>query len=418
MLRGQLLRRFKVIVPAAVTTALLAVSPAASALDSADVLPEHINSPAVKIGVISGIGQRYVQDGSLMSLTDYNSITFDAKKLVSMEPRAQQLISVLNQFGQQNMGDALTLGTLKIDLQPQINYIAPVHAYGITKKWTVAVGVPVIHYQNKVTLSQSGSNLEVLRSHAGGLSPELSSAFDELNVSLADAVQKELASKGYKPIASHDDTFIGDVQLVSLYQIFNNKRTALLSKTVFNLPTGPKDDPDDLTDLSTFGQPAIQEVGVLTHMLTPKFRLSGILTAQVNLPDRIDKRVPKSADDGLPDASTKENVNRRTGDMLQVGVSTLYSFASRWSAGAGLDLMAKAADHFWGDRGTRYDLLATDTNQTAATVRLGVTYDTINAYLAKQAFMPGMITYTYSDIVRGLNIARQTTHELWFTMFF
>ncbi len=401
---------------AIVCAALWMVSVTSAALDSADVLPEHINSPAVKIGVISGLGQRYGSDGSLMSLEDANSVTFDAQKLVSIEPRAQQLIGVLNQFPKA-YGDALTLGTLHIDVTPQVNYIAPVHAYGLTSKWTVAVGVPVIHYQSKVALSQSGSNVDVLKNKLG-LSPELVSAFNELSGSLVDSAQKELAVRGYKPLVNHDTTFLGDVQLVSLYQIFNNKKTALLSRTVFNLPTGPKGDPDDLTDLNTFGATSIDEVGVLTHMINSKFRVSGIATLRYNVPDRLEKRVPTNSDDALPDASTKEMVGRKTGDMVQLGVSTMYWFLNRWSAGAGLDLMTKAADTFSGDRGTRYDLLSSGTNATSATMRLGVTYDTINAYLAKQAFMPGMITYTYSDVIRGLNVARQTTHELWFTMFF
>ena len=401
---------------AILSAALFMVSAAAAALDSADVLPEHINSPAIKIGVISGLGQRYGSDGSLMSLEDANSITFDAKKLVAIEPRAQQLVGVLNQFPKA-YGDALTLGTLHIDVMPQVNYIAPVHAFGITSKWTVAVGVPVIHYQSKVALTQSGSNIDTLKSQLG-LSPELVSAFNELSGSLVDSAQKELAIRGYKPLVSRDATFLGDVQLVSLYQVFNNKRTALLSKTVFNLPTGPKGDPDDLTDLKTFGATSIDEVGVLTHMVTSKFRVSGIATLRYNLSDRIEKRVPTKPDDALPDASTKEMVGRKTGDMIQLGVSTMYWFLNRWSAGAGLDLMTKAADTYSGSHEARYDLLSTDTNATSATMRLGVTYDTINAYLAKQAFMPGMITYTYSDVIRGLNVARQTTHELWFTMFF
>jgi hypothetical protein len=398
---------------------ILAAGLQARALDSSDVLPAHINSPSVRIGYISGIGQRYTGNGSLMSLTDANSITFDAKKLVSIEPRVQQLIAVLNQFGQQQMGSALTLGTLHINIEPDVNYYAPIHAYGITDKWTVAVGVPIIHYKNNIGLSQEGSNLEAIQAQAGGISPELDSAFDELHAGLVQSAQKELSGKGYKPLQNVDTTFIGDVQLVSLYQVFNNKRTALLTKTTFNLPTGPKDDPDDLTDLSDFGQTSISEGAVLTYMLTPKLRLSGLLTGTYGLPDKIDKRVPTSPDDSLPDISTKQNVNRQIGPSVSVGASTMYWFTQRWSAGAGFDIMTKAADKYWGSlRGSRYDLLQADTNQTSERIRLGVSYDTISAYLAKSAFMPAMISYTYSDTIAGVNIARQTIHELWLTMFF
>jgi len=391
----------------------------AQALDSSDVLPAHINSPSVRIGYISGIGQKYTSDGSLMSLTDVNSITFDSKKLISIEPRVQQLISVLNQFGQQQMGSALTLGTLHINIDPSVNYYAPINAYGITDKWTIAVGVPIIHYRNNIALTQEGSNLAAIQGQAGGISPELDSAFDELRKGLVHSANEELAGKGYKALQNVDTTFVGDIQLVSLYQIFNNKRTALLTKTTFNLPTGPKDDPDDLTDLSDFGQTSVSEGAVLTYMLTPKFRLSGLLTGTYGIPDKIDKRVPTSADDALPDASTKENVNRQIGSSLSLGASTMYWFSQRWSAGVGFDVLTKAADKYWGAKsGSRYDLLESETAQTSERVRFGVTYDTISAYLAKQTFMPAMVSYTYSDTIAGVNIARQTIHELWLTMFF
>ncbi len=395
------------------------MSAQAFALDSSDVLPSHINSPSVRIGYISGIGQKYTNNGSLMSLTDVNSITFDSKKLVSIEPRVQQLISVLNQFGQQQMGNALTLGTLHINIDPSVNYYAPINAYGITDKWTIAVGVPIVHYKNKIGLTQSGSNLDAIQKQAGGISPELDSAFDELHAGLIQSAQKELSGKGYKPLQNVDTTFVADTQLVSLYQIFNNKRLALLTKTTFNLPTGPKDDPDDLTDLSDFGQTTVSEGAVLTYMLLPKLRVSGLLTGTYGVPDRIDKRVPTSPDDSLPDISTKQNVNRQVGSSLSLGVSTMYWFTQKWSAGAGYDIITKAADRYWGERsGSRYDLLETDTSQIAHKVRFGVSFDTISAYLAKQAFMPAMITYTYSDTIAGVNIARQTVHELWLTMFF
>ena len=396
----------------------LLVSPA-QALDSSDVLPAHINSPSVRIGQISGIGQKYTSSGSLMSLTDINSQTFDAKKLMSIEPKVAQLVAVLNQFGQQQMGSALTLGTLHIDIAPTVNYYAPINAYGITDKWTVAVGVPIVHYKNQIGLSQSGSNLDAIQKQAGGISGELDSAFDELRAGLVDSAKKELAGKGYKPLQDVDTTFLADIQLVSLYQLFNNKRMALLTKTAFNLPTGPKDDPDDLTDLSDFGQTNVSEGLVLTYMLTPKLRLSGLLTGAYGIPDKIDKRVPTSPDDGLPDASTKQNVNRQIGASVSVGASTMYWFTQRWSAGLGFDVMTKAADKYWGSKaGSRYDLLETETAQTSERVRLGISYDTISAYLAKSAFMPAMITYTYSDTINGVNIARQTVHELWLTMFF
>jgi hypothetical protein len=51
-------------------------------------------------------------------------------------------------------------------------------------------------------------------------------------------------------------------------------------------------------------------------------------------------------------------------------------------------------------------------------MRLGLTYDSTTAYQRKEAWLPAMISYEYSDTIRGLNIERQTIHEIWLTLFF
>ena len=88
---------------------VLALSPLARAMDSTEVLPEAINSPSVRIGFVSGIGFRFLSSGDLMSLNDINSIEFDAKALSAFEPRVNELVGVLNQFGNQRLGDQLSL---------------------------------------------------------------------------------------------------------------------------------------------------------------------------------------------------------------------------------------------------------------------------------------------------------------------
>lgn len=388
------------------------------ALDSADVLPAHINSPAIRFGQISGIGERYTATGALVTLTDANSIVFDATKLAQIEPRVQQLVNVLNQFGQQNMGDALTLGTLHININPQINYIAPVHAFGITKKWTLGVGVPVIRYSNDINMYQSGSNLEAIRAQTGGLSAQMDSAFDELSVGLVSQAQKELSSKGYLPLENHRETFIGDVQVASLYQIYNDTKYGVLTKTTLGLPTGPQDDPDDLADLGTFAYTSVEQTLLGTYRPRANWRLSAKAGVRYTLPDRIEKRVPKDETDSLPDANSKENVSRTNGILGSIGASTSYFFLRRWSAGLGVDYLAKAADSYSGSRGGRYDLLARETNSSATRMRVGISYDTISAYFSKAAMIPAMISYEFSDTIRGFNVERQTVHELTLTLFF
>jgi hypothetical protein len=390
----------------------------AQALDSASVLPTGINSPAVRMGFVSGIGQRYLSDGSLMSLNDYNSIEFDASSLMRIEPRLKDLVSVLNQFGRHELGNALHLGALRIATLPEVRYLAPLHAYGVTSRWTVALGVPIVNYTNRLSLAQSGSNVSAIRSQVTGISRELDDAFDRLNVSLVASANQELATKGYKPLANRDETYVGDLQVASLYQFHASKKSTALWKTFLNLPTGPGDDPDDLADLGIFGQTAIDQVAIMTTQVHRRVKLSGKASYRFNIPDSVIKRVPRTPEDSLPDASTKEMVRRKTGDSASVGVSGSLSLLRTLNVGLGYDITHKSSDVYTGDSGSNYQLLSRETESSSHRLRAGINYDTVIAYLDKQERIPAIVSYEISDTIRGRNVERQTIHELWLTLFF
>jgi hypothetical protein len=402
---------------ATVIGALTATAPA-HALDSASVLPPGINSPAMRMGFVTGIGQRYLSDGSLMSLDDYNSIEFDASSLMRIEPRLKDLVSILNQFGRHELGSALHLGALRIATHPEVRYLAPLHAYGVTSSWTVAFGVPIVNYTNRLSLAQSGSNVSAIRTQVAGISRDLDDAFDRLNVSLVASANQELATKGYKPLVTRDETHVGDLQLASLYQFHASKKVSALWKSFLNLPTGPGDDPDDLADLGIFGQTALDQVVIVSTQVHRRVKLSGKGSYRLNIPDTVIKRVPRSADDSLPDSSTKEMVRRKTGDSTSVGVSGSLSLHKTLNLGLGYDITHKSPDVYTGDRGSNYQLLSRETESSSHRLRAGINYDTVIAYLDKEERIPAIVSYEVSDTIRGRNVERQTIHELWLTLFF
>jgi hypothetical protein len=391
---------------------------AAFAMDSADVLPSGVHSPALRAGVISGVSQRYAGDGSLVTLTDVHSLEFNVQQLQQMEPRVQQLVHALNQFGRQDFGDNLNLGTLRIDINPEIRYYAPLHAFGVTPGWTVAAGLPIVQYRNKITMSQTGSNIAQIRAQTGGLSKDLDSAFNELEVGLINGAKNELASKGYKPLTDRSETIIGDLQLASLYKVFTTPRFAGQLKTVVNLPTGPSDDPDDLADLGAFGQTAVDQIAVLTYRPHRLFQAALKAAYRLNFSDRYVMRVPKDSEDTLPGPETKEMVRRKIGDAITLGASGTVFMTKTINAGVGIEGTQKTSDSYSGDGTANYSLLARNSDASSMRFRAGLGYDTTQAYLDSEAILPTVVSYEFSDTIRGTNIERQTIHEIWLTLFF
>lgn len=404
----------------ALAVAVVALIPvSALALDSASVLPVGVRSPAIRTGTVGGIGEKYTSGGFLQTLSDYHSIVFDARTLKQVHPDAQRLVSVLNQFGHQNLGDALNLGVLRIETSPEVRYYAPILAYGLTPKWTVAVGLPVISYRNSFSLSQYGSNVAAIQAQIGAnVDRELNQAFAQLNTSLVTSAENVLAEKGFKPLRRRDQTIYGDVQLAGIYQFLNTPKWAAAAKTLVNLPTGPADDPDDLADLNIFGETAVEEILIINYQLTSSLQLATRMSYRFTVPDRVVLRVPESEGDTLPSAETKERLSRDRGDSAFFGNSFRYKLLDRVSAGAGYEVMTRGKDRYSGTRGANYALLARGTDGGSMRFRTGAEYSSTDAYSAGRALLPMILSYEFSDTVAGRNVERQTIHELWLTLFF
>lgn len=390
----------------------------ASAMDSTEVLPESVNSPSIRMGVVSGIGMKFMSSGDLMSLGDVNSIEFDAKALAEFEPRVNQLVSVLNQFGNERLGDQLSLGVLRVETTPEVRYMAPVYARGITTNWTLAVGLPILNYKNKLAFRQTGSNIEAVRARAGNAIPEVNDALDRLNVPLAATAQSELAGKGYRTLTDRDETQIGDLQLVSILQFAKRETTSAQFKTILSLPTGEGDDPDDLADLGAFGYLAIENQLLGNYVYRGRWQFAAKAGYRHTFEDSVVRRVPLNEADTLPDQNTKETVSRSTGGALFAGGSVTYSASETLDLAVGFEGTRQAADSYEGKNTRRYDLLSRDTVSSADRVRMGITYSSVETFLDGRAILPAMIAYEFSDTIGGINTERATIHEIWLQLFF
>ena len=378
-------------------------------------LPTGIYSPSFRYGEINGIDQRYTENGSLVRLTDYKSIDFDAKTLAKFNTQAQSLISTLNRFGAFNLGDSFNLGTLEIQSKPEIKYFAPVLAYGIKSNWTLGFGLPVIHYKNDVHLAQSFSNIGYYRSQFSGLSSDLDHA---LNTNIGEATQQALLNKGYSRLENRDQQFLGDAQLVSVFKIFEDTDQSVIHQATLNLPTGPKYNPDDLLALNNFHKTSLENTIGYSRHLGKYFKVIPYSSLKLFLPEKIDARVPKSSDDILPDQDSKETVQRMEGASLEVGVQTGVDLYDAFQISFDYKAGAKAQDRYSASGGNNYELLSQNSSSRWQKVSAEFVYSTVKSYFQKKSLLPMMLTLSFFDTISGINIERKSGQELATTFFF
>lgn len=389
------------------------------AFETTQVLPVGVNSPQVSYSWVENLDQRFNSSQNLIFLKDQYTFAFDINSLERLESDVTELRAALNAVSNQNLGDKLHLGYLSIDSSPSISYWVLSHAWGLTPQWTVGFGAPVVNYKNKITISQNGSNLDFYKQNVVGLSAELDSAIRRLDTNLALEASQVLAEKGYKPVESINSSFLGDSQIVSIYKVKELQRFSILHKGAVNLPTGPKDNPNDLTDLGLFGQFYFQNALIAVYNYgawSPAISASHKYFVQ----DTVQARVPRSASDFLPDAASLQSVKRKIGDVFELTLQSGYQLSKKWELLALISESTQEKSNYSGGAGGeyRYDLLGADTASRKLSWSIGASFSSVFDYLKSKKNIPLIGSLNYSDVFNGTNSPRQTKTEMGLTLFY
>lgn len=391
------------------------------AMDSTELLPKGINSPSLRYGIVSGIDSKYSGDGSVQTLNDINTIDFDSEQIKVINPEITTLVDILNQFSQQELGTQINLGSLRIETEPSLQYIVPVYARGITDEISVGVAAPVIFYKNKLSLAQSRSNVKAICDQFSGATksiPEIGEACNTLDVNLSTAVPEELEKKGYKPIKDREETIFGDVQLAGIWKFASAAPHSAYARLNVNLPTGPKNDPDDLADLGIFGQLYFEPQMLYNWMPVSWARFAAKASYRVVVPNRLTVRVPAGPNDVIPGPEAKENVSQNIGDTFSSGVAANIYFSDTIALAGGYELALKNSDSYKGGANKNYGVLAKNSQSSAHKAKLAFTYDTIALYQKTKRIPPLRLEYEIANTFAGKNTERQIANEFSLTMFF
>ena len=361
----------------------------------------------------------------LTSISRYN-VDFDSTFLKQIDPRAEELIDALNKL-YDGAGDRLHLGSLKFYGGPEISYFAPVLAYGLTDKWTVGIGLPIVSMYGSVTTEIEGINtaksiLNEITPFTGGREDfkykKLIENLRELS-DLKERFNETLKERGYKAFDSSKFRGIGDLQVFSFYNYFNKPPWNFTLMTTVNLPTGPKDDPDDLIDFPNFAQTGIELKTSHQFQVSNQLVLGSALSYYYIMPDRLVKRVPKDEDDLLPEEDRKEFLYRNLGDEISVETFGTFNAMDFLSFDVSLSLFLKGSDYYLGDRlGYDYSLLSNNTKGHWVEGGVGIRFSSIPWFQRGKFPLPLILSYNYSDILYGHNTHREVRHEASLLLFF
>ncbi len=392
------------------------------------ILPKGVWHPRFIFGTISEVAHLFDYSSKLTSMSRYD-MTFNAEFLREMQLSEDfdELYETLNEL-YPGEADNINLGSLKFGGGPEISYMGFALAYGLTDRWTIGAALPIVKMYGSVTMNVEGESTvsdikqRIISSDVDSYQ-ELIDGLDQLPQTQADLIDRfneHLESKNFKGFDQIYFKGLGDLQIFSIYNYFNRSPWNFYFMTTVNLPTGPKDDPDNLVDLPNFAQTGVLFKSLHQFQASRRLTLGGALSYNWKLPDMAIQRVPTHEDDILPDEDRKEFLFRNIGDILSLEAFSNFRINSFLSFDMALSLSFKNSDRYNGDRlDYNYSLLERETNSKAHWLngRLGVHLSSISWFQKGNFPLPFVLSYNHSDIFYGRNVRREVRHELSLLLF-
>jgi hypothetical protein len=388
---------------------------------NAAVLPVGRYQVTFRFGNISEIQDKFDSSGTLQGPSRMNQ-RMDNAFLMKKE-KFRQLAKMIDEQFLPNQKPSRTMdaGTLEFVGHANASYFCPQVARGITPNWSMGVAIPMIMYKSDIHMRNAGVNtaapvINAVAQKSDQINKQLGATAEIFNGGPKAITASQLQENSYDSISERNETFLGDVTFGSSLKLYDSRYFDFYLVNQLTLPTGPKDDPDDLLDLNTFGKTELQTTLFTSMDVSRRLELGVGLSYVWGIPDDIKKRVPTSDDDSLP--ATKETVRKDPGDYVGLQLASLVRISSYWQTGAGLEMKVKQKDDYSGGKGSRYDLLEKYTDQQAYIGKFKITYTTIDGFLQGNEKIPYSVTYAFADHIAGKNVERELTHEILMKFYF
>jgi hypothetical protein len=294
----------------------------------------------------------------------------------------------------------------------------PAFAYGVTDRWTVGIGVPIIYSNLSVATGYVASPQTTAL--AKSLAAKDPAAALKVTRLLQNVVQYNAALYHYDPIVDQEKTQMGDVNLVSKYLLVKEEAYAVAVANTIVLPTGQRANINKVVDVASGdGDYKLGVTGITDWYVLPKVTLTGAVSYLAQLPQQISSRIPISETETMsPDIDP--SVYQDLGDIMRLTLGVRYAVTTEWSFLSAYNYQYKMPDVYRGAAFTRdrYALLEERTEQTMQSAQVGISYNTIAMYRRQQFAAPLEASLNYISVYDGRNVVRDGITSLAMSMYF
>ncbi len=382
-------------------TVLLVLAVDVWALENAKVLPQGVRRVNIK-SLSVDLARKYDNEGSLISLAQplAADITFDNVLKGKQGLDNTKLRAFLHE---NNLSHDLVLGSLSADLKGSMRVIAPIIAYGLTSRITLAVAAPFYMARTEVALGYRANDdnaqnfLNLLSSPQYNQVAAAREAHDKFADGVA-ALNDKLEDNDYQRFGTWEDKAFGDVTLAVKSSIWGDEtsRLRLANLAGVVVPTGRVDDPDVLTDVA-FGDGSWDIfAGIMCdQQLTRGWYLNQFAKFTYQLETERLTRL-KTADEAIE--VEKARLTYKPGNKIDLGASIQWESDSGLELGLGYEFNRKQGDEYQASAAVEQEL-EQDTLTQANNLEVKLGFSTIPAFKRKQIPVPLNVSFQYKRVI-------------------
>ena len=388
---------------------LLSFTTTVLALENAKVLPQGVRRVNIKTLQVD-LARKYNNEGNLESLAQpfETDITFDNVLKGKQGLDRTKLQAFLNE---NTITSDQVLGSLSADLKGSMRVIAPIVAYGLTERITVAVAAPYYIARTEVALGYRTNDtnaqnfLNLLSNPQYNQVAAAREAYDSLADGVA-ALNDKLDNNNYQQLGRWEDKAFGDVTVAVKTALVGDAssdvRLANLAGVV--IPTGREDDPDILTDVA-FGDGSWDIFAGLMcdQQLTSSLYLNQFAKFTYQMETERVMRL-KTADEAVE--VEKARLTMKPGNKIDLGVSLQWAAESGLELGLGYEFNRKQGDTYQTNTSVAQELNK-DTLTQANNLEIKLGFSSLPAFKRKEIAVPFDLSFQYKRVISGAMAANR-----------
>lgn len=301
------------------------------------------------------------------------------KALASMKEEADHL-EVRSFLKDQGINPLSTVAVQEFEVHRQELGLAPTWGYGLTRKWSLEVRLPIVQTRTEVqTKTQISMGPISSLGKKMTLSPK---AQEALLQSAQKALQTELDQLEYNsPQTVEENMQVGDLEVVNKFLLSKGQRISWLLLQGLTIPLANRRDPYSFVDTSYGdGQVDIGLGSVVDWATTRRTGLRLSVGHKVQMADQIEMRIPRVGEPQWKGEIDPE-VHRDLGDVSWGSLEARYKW-NRWlQLNSGYSYQIKGKDKLEGHRFSKeqYSTLSEGTAVEQQVAHLGIGYQALLA---------------------------------------